>query len=101
MTVDIEGYRDDLERIADETERSMNQLIRFFIKEGIEKNTRPTDSDIESQLVIQYLKKLFRGENLTNGEIMLLAKILQVPPRNVMHLKVNGNGESTINQVSQ
>ena len=38
VTVDIEGYRRELEALAKEGERSLSQQIRLFIRQGVERN---------------------------------------------------------------
>jgi hypothetical protein len=38
MTVDLEGLRPELERVAVACERNLGQQIRFFIREGLDKH---------------------------------------------------------------
>ena len=38
VTVDIEGFREILEALAKEGERSLSQQIRLFIRQGVERN---------------------------------------------------------------
>ncbi|MGB3193083.1 MAG: hypothetical protein WBB43_27050 [Limnoraphis sp.] len=93
LTVDIEGYRKELEAFAAKTERTINQTIRFFIKESLDRRQNPHKEaarGAEGELALAFLKKLTEDQKPTPGEIMLLAKTLKVSPDLLMRIKKDG-----------
>ena len=68
ISVDIEGYRGDLEKLAVDDERTLNQMIRIMIKEGIER--RLPKSDIPAS---EFLKRLEEKDLPQNGELVVAA----------------------------
>lgn len=68
ISIDIEGYRGDLEKLAVDDERTLNQMIRIMIKEGIER--RLPKSDIPAS---EFLRRLEEKDLPQNGELVVAA----------------------------
>ena len=93
ITVDIDGYREQIESFCEDSERSISQAIRFFIKESLERWKSPHRDAMrgaEGDLALSFLKKLAEGQKPTPGEVMLLAKTLKVSPDSLMRIKKDG-----------
>lgn len=68
ISIDIEGYRGELEKLAVDDERTLNQMIRIMIKEGIER--RVPKSDIPAS---EFLRRLEEKNLPQNGELVVAA----------------------------
>lgn len=74
MTVDLEGLRPELERVAVASERNLGQQIRFFIREGLDKylplvdeQSRIRDCTISPDIK-EIIRKVLTGKKLNNIE---------------------------------
>ena len=74
MTVDLEGLRPELERVAVACERNLGQQIRFFIREGLDKHLpligeqpRIRDCTIPPDIE-EIIRKSASGKKLNNIE---------------------------------
>ena len=74
MTVDLEGLRPELERVAVASERNLGQQIRFFIREGLDKHLpligeqpRIRDCTIPPDIE-EIIRKSASGKKLNNIE---------------------------------
>lgn len=74
ITVDIEGLRDSLEDIAKQSERSLTQQVRLFIREGIERNQPSTDDTP----AVDFIRLLASKTPPQNGELVRLAHAIGV-----------------------
>ena len=74
MTVDLEGLRPELERVAVACERNLGQQIRFFIREGLDKHLpligeQPRTRDCSIPPDIQeIIRKVLTGKKINNIE---------------------------------
>ncbi|CAH2575670.1 hypothetical protein PRNO82_04918 (plasmid) [Planktothrix rubescens] len=74
ITIDIGGYRTELERLADLGERTITQQVRLFIREGIKKHQpivdeQPTIRDCTIPPDIEeIIRKSASGKKLDNIE---------------------------------
>lgn len=74
ITVDIGGYRAELERLAVQGERTITQQVRLFIREGIERNQPNTDDTPAGD----FIKLLANRTPPQNGELVRLAHAIGV-----------------------
>lgn len=94
ISVDIEGLRDSLEKLADFEERTLSAQARYLIKEAI--NARPFIPKSGCEEASRFLEALASGEKPTNSEILELAPILGISEEKLMIIRdrLFPNGQS-------
>lgn len=98
ISVDIEGYRPELERLAELGERTITQQVRLFIREGIERN-QPIPDDSPAG---DFIRLLANKTPPQNGDLVRLAHAIGVDVellKEISDYVVRGkNGETTANR---
>ncbi|NEP56811.1 MAG: hypothetical protein F6K31_07265 [Symploca sp. SIO2G7] len=84
ISVDIEGLRDDLERLAEESERTLNQMIRLFVRQGIKRSPPPSRSDTSK--AAEFLRHIAEGERPSDVEIAEAAHESDIDEQRLMEL---------------
>ena len=80
ISVDIQGLREPLESLAAQEERTLNQMIRFLVKEGLERR------GVLSTNPYAFLKALANGE-LTDAQLVELAHDLDIQEEKLLQLR--------------
>ena len=94
ITVDIDGLRNALEGIAKQSERSLTQQVRLFIREGIERNQPQIDDTPASD----FIKLLASKTPPQNGELVRLAHAIGVEVellKEISNCVVRGKNDKT------
>ncbi|MFP4410675.1 ribbon-helix-helix domain-containing protein [Coleofasciculus sp.] len=84
ISVDIQGLREPLESLAAQEERTLNQMIRFLVKEGLER--RGILVPDRSTNPYAFLKALANGE-LTDAQLVELAHDLDMREEKLLQLR--------------
>lgn len=85
ISVDIQGLREPLESLAAQEERTLNQMIRFLVKEGLER--RGILVPDRSTNPYAFLKALANGERLTDAQLVELAHDLDIQEEKLLQLR--------------
>jgi hypothetical protein len=85
ISVDIQGLREPLESLAAQEERTLNQMIRFLVKEGLERRGMLVPD--HSTNPYAFLKALANGERLTDAQLIELAHDLDIQEEKLLQLR--------------
>ncbi len=86
ISIDIEGLREPLELLASREERNLNQMIRFLIKEGLERRQLSTFNTNTSE-VADFIKLLANGERPLDAQIIEIAHDLDIEEEKLVELR--------------
>ena len=79
ISVDIEDFEADLERLADLNYRKVAQEARRILEQGVKAEIAALEESVDESPSGDFLRALARKKPLRNGELVKLAHQLDVP----------------------